>query len=814
MRGGWVWTVVVWVAVVWRGDVLGQAAPPLPAVKFSDRNRPVGVQNVEFSVIWDYTYTGNVSYVGFNKLYQRLVHDGKVILEQESAVSDDTGLVLVGKGAGFILDVRGWQTIDLFISYTPDFAVTKNATRQQWYVPGGVTLLPPLVVIFIAFATREVIYALYLGIFFATFIVEQYNPFAAFLTTLDKYIVQSIGDVGHAYVILFTWLLSALIAVISKSGGTFGIADVFQKFAKTRTSVQMVIFLLGFVIFFDSYANSLVLGNTMRLVSDRMMISREKLAFLVDATTSPIASIAPISSWIGFEVGLVQQQLDNLEANGVDISSLPSAYIIFIETIPSRFYPILMLWFQFTSILCRREWGPMLLAERRAHDEGKLSADDAKLRNEEEDKSLIPKPGTPERWWNGFVPIVLVVALVIIAIVFTGRTKTIQLQEEAIALGLPPPPLDAQNIFGNGDANASLTYASFAAVLFAWLMFRFQYALDGKVFIPWRSWIRCRAAPGSPLMTLEASLAVTIVGIKMIFDPLIVLILAWAVGASITDSGADIFFSSALGSGLDPRMLPTLTFIIAAIISFCTGTSWGTMTILFPLVVPASYNKVDPDDQRIFILTISAILAGSIFGDHCAPISDTTILAAIASGCDLMHHTITQAPYGVLAAMVSVLLGYLPVGYEAYPAWAGLVIGGFVMLLLVIFFGVRVDHPKRKLDVLTHVIEWIASKLHRHRGEGDGGGDFEGEKYVHVYNPDDELTYVDILRPKTFFNRASWRRQKPAAGDDKLEKPEDIKSHVTDDGTVSEPNTVEIVPAEIVIESQAEKDHNVQTQGW
>lgn len=787
--------LVICVSCVW-----GQDLPPLPEVSFKDSNRPVAIQNIKFTLDWSIAYQGDADYVGVTKLYQKLVHNGVTIYDEVGDVSDDSGFVLEGKAPEIIINERGWQTVDLFVSYTADFAVSNNATRNQWYVPGGVTLLPPIVVIVIAFWTREVIYALYLGIFFACFIIKQYNPFAAFLITLDTYIVQSIGNVDHAFVLLFTWLLSGLIACIAKSGGTFGIANVFAKFAKTRMSVQLIIFILGFIIFFDDYANTLILGNTMRVVSDALMISREKLSFLVDATTAPVASIAPISSWIGFEVGLIQQQLDNLEAKGVDITTLPSAYLIFLQTIPSRFYPIFMLWFQFTSIICRREWGPMLVAERRAYDEGKLVSDTAKVRDESEDTSLLPSPDTPCRWWNGFVPILLVVTLVLTAILLTGRTKTIQDQEDAIAAGLPPPPLDAQHIFGNGDSYASLTYGSLFTMWVAWAMYRFQYVLDGHIILPFKYWIKCQKAPGHPLRTMEENLEAMIIGIKQIFGPVLVLILAWAVGASITDSGADIFFASALGGGLDPRLLPTLTFIIASIISLCTGTSWGTMSILFPLVIPAAYEAA-PDNQPLFILTISAILAGAVFGDHCTPISDTTILSAISSQCDVMHHAITQAPYAVLTAIISLLLGYLPVGYEAYPNWGGLLIGGLFMLFVVLFVGVRVDHPKRKLDPLTQLIEWIVKKLHKKK---PGEEDEEVQKPVHVYNPDDELTYVDILRPKTFFNRDAWRR-KPAAetplpAEKKVDDEENMQMPTDngEDDVVSQPEKEEISPAENV----------------
>ncbi|KAJ8908335.1 hypothetical protein NDN08_005048 [Rhodosorus marinus] len=506
----------------------------------------------------------------------------------------------------------------------------------------------------------------------------------------------------------------------------------------------------------------------MRFVSDALWVSREKLAFLVDATTAPVASIAPVSSWIGFEVGLIQEQIDLLLFRGEDLSGVnENAYLVFLETIPSRFYPIVMLFFQFFMIVARREFGSMLVAERRAIDEHKLVRDDANVVDDETQSALVPEEGTPLKWWNGVIPIVIVILLVLLAILLTGKST-------AEELGLP---LTAENVFGYGDAYASLMYGGFTTTLIAWFMYRIQYIVDDALEFPVVYWVRCKACPGRPLMTMEKNLTAFIDGIKGILAPVLVLVLAWAVGSAIADSGADIFFASALSGSLDPRALPALTFVIAAVISFCTGTSWGTMSILFPIIVPTSWYAAR--DSEIFILTISAILSGAVFGDHCTPISDTTILSSISSRCDVMHHTMTQLPYALTVGCISVLLGYLPVGYSAYRDYWGLVVSCIFSMVFIIFVGVRVDHPKRVLDSLTISTSYLSSLCSRRGGKSDDEMEEKSQaKSFYVYDPDYDRDFVDILR-LSFWKPSTWKKWLCCTTD--AEQEEDmVVDHIAD----------------------------------
>mmetsp|Transcript_25446 Transcript_25446/g.71157 ORF Transcript_25446/g.71157 Transcript_25446/m.71157 type:complete len:511 (+) Transcript_25446:933-2465(+) len=448
----------------------------------------------------------------------------------------------------------------------------------------------------------------------------------------------------------------------------------------------------------------------MRGVADSFMVSREKLAFIVDATTAPIASIAPISSWIGFEVGLINEQIKNLEEMGygqqLAEAGVTSGYNVFLESIASRYYPIFMLAFQFFLLFTTRDMGPMLKAERRAMDKKQVSSPDANEAEVELDNSLEPAEDVPRLWWNSAVPIILTLVIVFASLLITGYKNT-------VAAG---DPVTAANLFGYGDSYSSLLYGSFIGSIFCWLFIRVQYYYKGQPYNALKDWIACKRVPvyedgtgPRPILTLKESLEVWIEGIKGLTTPVLVLIMAWAIGQAVQDVSCDLFFASALSSeSLDFRLLPTLTFLISALISFCTGTSWGTMSIMFPLAVPASWISSN-GDRDIFVMTVAGILAGAVFGDHATAISDTTILSSLACKCDLRHHVITQLPYALIVALFSILLGTLPGAY-IYPSWAGLLIGFPVMYLLTLLLAERVDHPARKLDPMSGAIEWIAVK--------------------------------------------------------------------------------------------------------
>jgi len=399
----------------------------------------------------------------------------------------------------------------------------------------------------------------------------------------------------------------------------------------------MVTWLLGILVFFDDYANTLLVGNTMRPVTDRLKISREKLAYIVDSTAAPISSIALISTWIGYEVSLIG---DSLKAIGADPSR---AYGIFIESLPYRFYPILALVFGLMIAGSLRDFGPMLKGERRAR-KGKTIADRALPLSDFDGAALQPPEGKPRRWINALLPVLVVLGVTFAGLWYTGRGSF------AGGDDLPGGLQGIGAIFGAGDSFKALLWGSMAGCLAALLLSRAQGILN-----------------------LAEGITAWLNGIKSMAAAVVILILAWAIAAICLDLNTSGYMVASLSDHLVPGILPAIVFILAALTSFATGTSWGTMGILIPLTVPTAYGVaqaagLDPASAHSILLgAVSSVLAGAIFGDHCSPISDTTILSSMSSGCDHVDHVRTQLPYAIVVGVVGVLVCDIPSGFGISP---------------------------------------------------------------------------------------------------------------------------------------------------
>eukprot|EP00892_Ulva_mutabilis_P010777 jgi/Ulvmu1/8071/UM004_0308.1 len=623
----------------------------------------------------------------------RLLRDGEVIASssfpafEESDYEDGSStLVSTGSCGTFQTGKTGRSSILLQLAFDDTFQDAAEYDFSVRVIPGAVTILPPLVAVGMAIATRDVLPSLFCGIWIAAFLVHSYDPFRGFLRTLDTYIIESFASTDHIFVILFSWFLSGLTGLIQRGGGAQGLADAIVGFAKTRRSTMAVAFACGIMIFFDDYANTLIVGSTFRPIMDTLFISREKLAFLVDATSAPIASISPISSWVGYELSQIESSYEALKDDGFALDGWEtSPFLIFVRTIPGRFYPIAMLCLQLLLILTQRDFGPMLQAERRAHTEGKIYADTADKEQVSVDEKLQSKVGVPSRWFNAVIPIALVVFLVLLGLLLTGRDAV-----EADGLDM-----SIQNIFGNGDPFSSLLWATFFVSLVTWGLFRIQYHHDGVVQPFWS-----KHKDAKPFMTLSESEDTWIEGIKQLVSTTLVLILAWAIGDAMRAVGTDVFIASGVSSGIDKRAIPVLVFILSAFIAASTGTSWGTMAIMFPVATRSV--AAAGGDEALMLATIASILSGSVWGDHCSPLSDTTILSSLASRCDLMHHVRTQAPYALLVGLISIITGDLMSGF-LYPDWAGLLIT--IAATLVAGFLLSAPTDSSRQDPISFVMD-------------------------------------------------------------------------------------------------------------
>ena len=519
-------------------------------------------------------------------------------------------------------------------------------------LPGILSIIPPVLAIILALVFRQVIISLLFGIYIGVIFVFDYNPFTAILRLIDTYIINAINDTSHLKIIVFTLLFGGVVGLISKSGGTKGIANLVTKFARTKKSGQLATWASGILIFFDDYANALIVGNLMRPITDKLKISREKLSFIVDATAAPVSSIFIVSSWIGYEVGLIHDSLATIHSN-------ENAYNVFIQTIPYRFYPIMMLIFIFFIAWLQRDFGPMFKAEKRATDEGKVLRDNAVVSKDLTETAEIFGNEDKAKWYNGIIPILVLVLGTIAGLIFTGITAI--KQQGLTDYGI-------RDIVGNSDSYVSLLWASFSACLVAGIMILSQ-----------------------KIMNLSETVDAWFTGLRSMFLACIILTLAWSIGSITQDLRTADYIVNIISDTLNPHFLPVIVFLVCAVISFSTGTSWGTMAIMMPIVIPLSHHVTElyhysyGDHMLILHGVISSVLAGSVFGDHCSPISDTTILSSMASACDHIDHVRTQLPYAVVTAVLCMLIGDIPTAFGFSPYLSIIIISGCMVLILYLF---------------------------------------------------------------------------------------------------------------------------------
>lgn len=529
--------------------------------------------------------------------------------------------------------------------------------------PGWLSLLPPLVAIVLALVFREVVLSLFAGVWFGALIVAQWNPLTASMISVDRFVVEGLADTDKISIIVFSMLLGGMVGVIGRSGGTLGIVESMRHLATSARRGQFMTWLAGIIIFFDDYANTLIVGNTMRPVTDRLQVSREKLAYIVDSTAAPMAAIAVISTWVGFEISLIGDGLTTAAGQATDPATVAeltmgaqNPFGVFLHSIPYLFYPILALLFVLLIAITGRDFGPMLGAERRARSGDGLLAPGARPAVDVSSSYMAPPDGVPHRWYNAALPVITVIVVALLGIFYTGA------QEAGAGATL-------WQIVGGADPFKTLIWASFA----------------GNV-------VAIGLAVAQRLLSLGAALEAWINGMRAMLLAIIILVLAWALGGVTEALGTGPYLSGLLRDTLPIGLLPVIVFVTAAVISFATGTSWGTMAILFPVVIPlavamgAGVGFEGGGHYTILLGVISSVMAGSIFGDHCSPISDTTVMSSMASACDHVDHVRTQLPYALTVAVVGMLVGDIPTAY-GLPPWVSILLGIAVLYVILRLFG-------------------------------------------------------------------------------------------------------------------------------
>lgn len=545
---------------------------------------------------------------------------------------------------------------------------------------GLLSLLPPIVAIALAILTRKAVWSLFAGLLVGALLMRQGNPIAAVHDLFEVHLWPTLVDPGKLRVFSFTLLMGGLVGLIIRCGGMKGFVELISPLAKSRRGGQLIAWVMGWVIFFDDYASSILLGNTLRPVCDRLKISREKLAYVVDSTAAPIAGLSLLSTWVAVEIDYIREGLA-----GMGDPAGFSAVELFVASIPYRFYVLGSLLMVALIAILGRDYGPMLKAERRrialgdqSQALGGVSAGGTSAGSVEAAGDEFDGCGDWEikasHWFNAMAPIGVTVAVVIALIYATGVSA---LADDNVTDG----PFALREIVGAADSSVALQYGSLAGLVVAVLLCRAQRLLPTSQIIRAIQQGAAVVIPAIAILWCASALS------RMTGDR----DLGGAV--SLDESGRQTFsfrdhrlytgeYLAGVISGnreaSDSRLttlklLPTITFLLAGIVSFCTGTSFGTMGMLTPLVMTLSHNlltssgeAVTPDNP-LFLAVLGSVLAGAVFGDHCSPISDTTILSSQACGCDHIAHVMTQMPYALTLATVAIVLGTLPIGFGVSP---------------------------------------------------------------------------------------------------------------------------------------------------
>ncbi|MCX8058520.1 MAG: Na+/H+ antiporter NhaC family protein [Spirochaetes bacterium] len=523
---------------------------------------------------------------------------------------------------------------------------------------GILGLLPPILIIVLAFITKDVIFSLFVGIFAGTLIVANGDPFSALLALTDR-IANALSDGWNIRIVLFCALLGAFVGMLSKTGAAYAFGKWASSNVKSRKGALLVTWIFGLIIFIDDYFNSLTIGTVMRPVTDEKKISRAKLSYILDSTAAPVCIIAPISSWVVTVMSVIRgsEGFVNLKI---------SEFAFFIKLIPVNFYALLTILMVLAIIIYNKDFGPMRDSEMLAINKNILFNEDkygpvtGKIETKDENNNVKP--------FDMIIPLLI---LIISCVVFFPMVTYINsINGENIKnLSESFRKISIGDAFKDTDASAALFYAIIFTIVLSYIYFIVR-----------------------KLLNLRKAGEAIIEGIKSMIPALVILALAWTISGLIKTPksegglGLPVYLSNIFVEGNFPiSILPILVFIISCLISFSTGTSWGTFTIMIPISLPIvislsqslgySYSNM----LNISLITVGGILAGAIFGDHCSPISDTTILSSTGASCPHLEHVTTQIPYALFVAFISGI-GYIIAGIIKNVFVSGLI--SFILFLV------------------------------------------------------------------------------------------------------------------------------------
>lgn len=576
---------------------------------------------------------------------------------------------------------------------SPPFNSFSNSSNSYFFynegpsfvIPPWLSIFPSILTIILAVTLRQSLLAIFSGAWLGTTLIYGGNPLIGFLRTLDTTLIKGMASPDHACVLLFCLFIGGMIGVLGVGGGANGLAISVTKFARTRRRAALATYLIGILTFFDDYASCLISGLTMKDITGMMKISREKLSFIADTCAANISAVSIVSSWICIEISYIVQEYSQL---GMETDG----YATFIRSLPYNFYPFSMLMFCLLGIILNRDFGPMLKAERRAHRTGHLvkpgSVPLGGGSDSEANSFLTPKKGIRSLWWNAAIPFLTVIIVVATAMLGDGayslynyRTilksnlniahinglysleKTIFSEINKINGSWGPTAWISVSVPFNG-----LLWASFLASIVAILL------------------VLCQR-----ILTLSEAVDAWMNGAKSMLFAVLILIMAWGLGDVCRQLKAAEWITSSLGQALNPSLFPTIVFVTASAVSFATGSAWGTMSILFPLMIQMAYtlhtatSTDDPSTSVCLLATIASILGGAVWGNQSSPIADSCIMSSVSSGSDHNDHVSTQLGYTIPVGLISIFACSIPVGFGIYP-WAVAYVIALILFLCLFFF--------------------------------------------------------------------------------------------------------------------------------
>ena len=536
----------------------------------------------------------------------------------------------MSKKAGTALSVMAMVFMGALASPLTVLAADAEETYQPALYATIWALLPPLVAIVLALITKEVYSSLFVGIVVGALLYSGFKFEGTVTQIFEGGIIKVLSDSYNVGILIFLVILGSVVCMMNKAGGSAAFGRWASKKIHTRVGAELAAIVLGILIFIDDYFNCLTVGSVMRPVTDRHHVSRAKFAYLIDATAAPVCIIAPISSWAAAVSGFVEGQ-DGLA--------------IFVKTIPYNFYAILTIVMMVGMVLMKTEFGAMRTHEINALNGDLYTTSARPYENATDDETPNPRG----RVIDLVIPIVVLVICCVISMIYTGGFFS---------------GTDFVTAFSQSDASTGLAMGSAFGLVFAIIFYMIRRVIN------FRDCMGCIPE-----------------GFKAMVPAIMILTFAWTLKAMTDSLGAAVFVEEAMRSvaGGIEVILPAIIFLVGCGLAFATGTSWGTFGILIPIVV-AVFEKSSPE---MMIISMSACMAGAVCGDHCSPISDTTIMASAGAQCDHVTHVSTQLPYAIVAAAVS-FVTYIVAGFVK-TAWIALPVG--IVLMLIVLFVIKMMNP-------------------------------------------------------------------------------------------------------------------------